>query len=180
MSTLVTVSDDGDIEQWYWDEVQKIDRHAQQLEDMLYSRLEHMRKAPSGGYVNQELGFGPTKRGDIRKAEKCLNHATVLANYTERISAKSPNNNGGPQYSTLTWSGIVFGLVGIVLLIVGLFVMSLSSFWVGFGLSITGLVLLLIGVLIFVGSKRAVFASVAGIALGIFLIAFIILLFVLM
>jgi len=179
MSKLQTVVDDSDIEQWYWDEVKKIDVHAQQLEDMLYSRLQHMRKAPEGGsYVNQELGFGPTKRGDIRRAEKCLNHAIVLADYTERISAKSPYNGANAPYSPLTWAGVGFGIVGAILLIVGLFVMGLSSFWVGFGLSVTGLVMLLVGVLIFAGSKRAVFATVAGIALGIFLIAFIILLLV--
>jgi hypothetical protein len=152
MSKLQSVVDDTDIEQWYWDEVQKIDTHARQLEDMLYSRLEHMRKAPAGGYVNTELGFGPTKRNDIRRAERCLNHATILADYTERISAKSPLNGTSAPYTPLTWTG--------------------------FGLSVTGLIMLLIGVLIFAGSKRVVFATVAGIALGIFLIAFVILLLV--
>ena len=177
MSKLQSVVDDTDIEQWYWDEVQKIDTHARQLEDMLYTRLEHMRKAPAGGYVNTELGFGPTKRNDIRRAERCLNHATILADYTERISTKSPLNGTSAPYTPLTWTGIGFGIVGAILLIVGLFVMGLSSFWVGFGLSVTGLIIMLVGVLM-LASKRAVFATVAGIALGIFLIAFVILLLV--
>jgi hypothetical protein len=165
---------DYDVEKWYWDEVRKVDQHAQQLETLLFNRLQQMKRGE-----NPEVGYGIPKRGDIRKTELCLSHATQLADHTERIATKNPYTSVN-KMSNISYAGIVLGVIGFLLMLVGLFVMALSSFWVGFGLSVGGLVLLLVGTLIFVGSKRVVFATIGGVSLGVLLLAFIILLVVLL
>ena len=167
-----------DIEQWYWDEMGKLDDHAQQLETMLRSHIDQLRRS-KGGFLNAELGIGLPKYGEISKAARCLNHAARVAEYTQKLSTAARPANGTTGYSNTTYAGIALGVLGLVLLIVGIFVMSLSSFWVGVGLSIAGIVLMLIGLLLFIGSKRWVFATITGIGLGIFLVAFVVLLVVL-
>ena len=163
-----------DVERWYWDEVQRIASHMEQVRSLLQSRVEQLRR-PS----NAELGFGMKIAGDLRKADRCLSHASRFADFTQRIAVKNPYEPVDSRWSNLSKAGAVLGIVGLVLCIVGLFVLSLSSFWVGLGLSTGGLVLLLIGGLILIESKHVIVAVAAGIALTLFFIAFVTLLVVL-
>jgi len=157
-----------DVEDWYWQEVEKIKNHAAQVENELYNHMERLRKP-----YNPEIGYNRPSVGSIRKTEKCLNHATALADYTERISARNPMSTQGRSY--LSWFGIGLAAVGLLLIVIGLFIMGLTSFWVGVGLSITGLVLLVIGALVLFESQRLVLAFITGGSCCILLILFIIL-----
>jgi hypothetical protein len=160
-----------DVEEWYHGEIRAIELHAQKVEQMLFQHVKGLRES---------VGSVLPKRGDIRKAERCLSHAVEMADLTERISARTPLTAYQDRWTATTYTGAAFAVVGGIVLVVGLILMALSSFWIGFGLSVGGLTLLLVGMLIFAGSKRVVLASVAGIALAILLVTFVVLLTVLL
>ena len=159
-----------DTAEWYHDKLLGLNASMRDIENSLHLYTESLKKP-----ANVESGIG--RRADRIKAEKCLAHATRLADAMDRISEKNPHTMRDSS-GWSTFFGLVLGGLGLLLLIIGVFVMALSSFWIGLGLSIAGLSLMLIGVLIFAASKLAVLAVVLGLAFCMMLALFIIILFV--